>query len=97
MLFGIPRRQEKLAAEEKRLEWVKKQLPAVLSECAVSLMELPTSRRQMEERSELEAKRVSTTLMETGGRPTRPMRPVADIREREHTDERLPRPLPLGV
>ena len=57
-LDSIERRREKLAAEEKRLEWVKKQLPAVLSECAVSLMELPTSRREMEERSELEAKQV---------------------------------------
>ena len=60
-LDSIERRREKLTAEEKRLEWVKKQLPTVLSECAASLTELPTSHRQMEERSELEAKRRSLT------------------------------------
>ena len=88
-LDSIERRREKLAAEEKRLEWVKKQLPAVLSECAVSLMELPTSRRQMEERTELEVKQVYNTLMDTGGRPSRPIQPVPDIKDSEHTDEHV--------
>ena len=88
-LDSIERQREKLAAEEKRLEWVKKQLPVVLSECAVSLMELPTSRRQMKKRSELEAKRVYTTLVDTGGRLRRPIRPVPDIHDAEHTDEDL--------
>ena len=41
-LKGMERRREKLVPEEKRLEWVKKQLPAILLECAVSLMELPS-------------------------------------------------------
>lgn len=88
-LDSIERRREKLAAEEKRLKWVKKQLPAVLSECAVSLMELPESRPQMEERSELEAKRVYTTLVDAGGRPSRPIRPVPDIHDAERTDEHV--------
>ena len=88
-LRTIEEQREKLAAEEKRLEWVKKQLPAVLSECAASLTELPTSRRQMEERSELEAKQVYTTLVDTGGRPTRPIRPVPDVYDAEHTDEHV--------
>ncbi len=88
-LDSIERRREKLAAEEKRLEWVKKQLPAVLSECAASLMELPTSRRQMEEKSELEAKKVYNTLMDTGGRPSRRIRPVPDIHDAEHTDKHV--------
>ncbi len=88
-LRTIEEQREKLAAEEKRLEWVKKQLPAVLSECAVSLIELPTSRRQMEERSELEAKRVYTTLVDTGGRPSRPIRPVPDIQDAECKDEHI--------
>ena len=88
-LRTIEEQREKLAAEEKRLEWVKKQLPVVLSECAASLTELPTSRRQMEERSELEAKQVYTTLVDTGGRPTRPIRPVPDVYDAEHTDEDL--------
>ncbi len=88
----IEGRRELLSAEEKRLEWVKQQLPAVLSECAaslISLMGLPTSRRQMEERSELEARRVYTTLVATGGRPTRPIRAVPDSHDHEHTDEHL--------
>ncbi len=88
-LRTIERQREKLPAEEKRLEWVKKQLPAVLSECAASLMELPTSRRQMEERSELEARQVYNTLMDTGGRPSRPIRPVPDVYDAEHTDEHI--------
>ena len=88
-LHSIERRREKLAAEEKRSEWVKKQLPAVLSECAASLMELPTSRCQMEERTELEAKQVYNTLMDTGGRPSRPIRPVPDIHDAEHTDKHV--------
>ncbi len=88
-LRTIERQRELLAAEEKRLEWVKQQLPAVLSECAASLTELPTSRRQMEERSELEAKQVYTTLVDTGGRPTRPIRPVPDVYDAEHTDEHV--------
>ncbi|MCJ1467472.1 hypothetical protein MMC07_006097 [Pseudocyphellaria aurata] len=83
----IERQRESLHAEKKRLEWVKKQLPAVFSECAASMMKLPTSRRQMEERSELEAKQVYTTLVDTGGRPTRPIRPVSDVYDAEHTDE----------
>ncbi|KAL9024567.1 MAG: hypothetical protein Q9196_006425 [Gyalolechia fulgens] len=81
---------EKLAAEEKRLEWATQQLPAVLSECAASLMGRPTSCRQIEERSELEAKRVFNTLIERGGRPTRPMRPVQNSQERDHADQNLP-------
>ena len=85
-LRTIEEQREKLIAEEKRLEWVKKQLPAVLSECAASLTELPISRRQMEERSELEAKQVYTTLVDTGGRPTRPIRPVPDVYDAEYTD-----------
>ena len=88
-LDSIERRREKLTAEKKRLEWVKKQIPAVLSECTVSLTELSTSRRQMEERSELEAKQVYNTVMDTGGRPRRPIRPVPDIHNTEHTDEHL--------
>ena len=52
-------------------------------------MELPTSRRQMEERSELEARQVYNTLMDTGGRPSRPIRPVPDIYDAEHTDEHI--------
>ena len=88
-LRTIERQREKLTAEEKRLEWVKKQLPAVFSECAASLTELPTSRRQMEERSELEAKQVYTTLVDTGGRPSRPIRPVPDIHDAEHTDKHV--------
>ena len=88
-LRTIEEQRGKLAAEEKRLEWVKKQFPAVLSECAASLMELPESRPQMEERSELEVKRVYNTLVDTGGRPGRPIRPVPDIHNAEHTDEHL--------
>ena len=88
-LRTIEEQREKLTAEEKRLEWVKKQLPAVLSECAVSLMELPTSRRQMVERSELAAKRVYTTLVDIGGRPSRPVRPVPDIQDVECKDEHI--------
>ena len=70
-LDDIERLREQLAPEEKRLNWVKQQLPAVLSECTASLAEMPASRREMEERSELEAKRVFNTLVDTGGRPTR--------------------------
>ena len=88
-LDSIERQREKLTAEDKRLEWVKKQIPAVLSECNVSLTELSTSRRQMEERSELQAKRVYTTLVDTGGRPSRPIRPVSDIHDAERTDEHV--------
>ena len=88
-LDAIERQREKLPAEEKRLEWVKKQLPAVLSECAATLMELPTSRRQMEEKSELEAKKVYNTLMDTGGRPSRPIRLVPDVYDAEHTDRHV--------
>ncbi len=89
VLDMIERQRKWLAPEEKRLEWVKQQLPPVLSECAASLKELPTSRRQMEERSELEAKRVYNTLLDTGGRPTRPIQPVPDVHDGEHTDEHL--------
>ena len=52
-------------------------------------MELPTSRRQMEEKSELEAKKVYNTLMDTGGRPSRRIRPVPDIHDAEHTDKHV--------
>ena len=85
-LGKIETEYEWLAAEEKRLEWVKQQLPAVLLECAESLIDLPISRRQMEERSELEAKRVFNLLIETGGRPIRLIRPVPDIEKCEYTD-----------
>lgn len=85
----IETKREWVAAEEKRLEWVKQQLPAVLSECAASLMEMPASRREMELRSELEAREVFNALVETGGRPTRPIRPVSDRQERDHADEHL--------
>jgi len=87
-LRTIEREREWLAAEEKRLEWVKQQLPAVLSECAASLTEAPTSRCEMVERSELEAKRVFNTLMDAGGRPSRPIRPVPDIQDGD-TDKHL--------
>ncbi|KAI4145790.1 MAG: hypothetical protein LQ341_002268 [Variospora aurantia] len=74
---------------EKRLEWAKQQLLAVLAECAASLEGRPTSRRLMEERSELEAKRVFSNLVETGGKPSRPIRPLPDSSEREHADQHL--------
>ncbi|KAL9036726.1 MAG: hypothetical protein Q9180_004130 [Flavoplaca navasiana] len=89
-LHDMERSLEKLASEEKRWEWAKQQLAAVLSECAGSLIGRPTSCRQIEERSELEAKRVFNTLIETGGRPTRPIRPVRNSQEREHADQDLP-------
>jgi len=83
----IEEKREWLSAEEKQLEWVKQQLPAVLSECAASLVGRPTSRREMELRSEV--KEVFNTLVETGGRPTRSIRPVPDSQERDHIDEHL--------
>lgn len=43
----------------------------------------------MELRSELGVKEVFNTLVETGGRPTRSIRPVPDSQERDHTDEHL--------
>ncbi|CAF9924413.1 MAG: hypothetical protein ALECFALPRED_002745 [Alectoria fallacina] len=43
----------------------------------------------MEERSELEAKQVYITLMDTDGRPTRPIRPVSDVYDAEYTDEHV--------
>jgi len=43
----------------------------------------------MEERSELEAKGVYNTLMDTGRRPTRPIQPVPDVHDGEYTDEYL--------
>ena len=89
MRESIERHLECLAGEEKRLEWVKKQLPAVLSECAASLMEVPASCREMQERSEIEAKQVYKALMETGGRPSRPIRSVPDIYDTKNTDEHL--------
>ncbi len=85
----IEGRRELLLAEEKRLEWVKQQLPAILSECAASLMGLSTSRRQMKERSELEARRVYITLMKTDERSTRPIRSMPDSHDHENTDEHL--------
>lgn len=82
-------KRERLAAEEERLEWVKQQLPAVLSECAASLMVVPASCREMELRTELEAKGIFKALVETGGRSTRPIRRMSDSRECDHTDELL--------
>ena len=52
-------------------------------------MGAPTSLREMELRNELEAKEIFNALMETGGRPTRPIRPVSVRQERGHTDEHL--------
>ncbi|KAL8907054.1 MAG: hypothetical protein Q9207_001634 [Kuettlingeria erythrocarpa] len=80
---------EWLPVEGKRLEWAKQQLLAVLAECAASLEGRPTSLRLMEERSELEAKRVFNDLVETGGKPTRAMRPVPDCLEHDHADQHL--------
>ncbi len=50
---------------------------------------MPASRREMELRSELEAREVFNALVETGGRPTRPIRPVSNRQERDHADEHL--------
>ena len=86
-LDAIERQREKLPAEEKRLEWVKKQLSVVLSECAASLIELPISRRQIKERSELKAKQVYNTLINTGGRSSHSIRPMPDIHDSEHMNE----------
>lgn len=88
-LRAIERQRELLVVEKKRLKWVKQQLPAVLAEYAASLMEFPTSRRQMMKRSEIEAKRVYTALVNTGERPTRSIQFVPDIQEHEPTDEHL--------
>ncbi|KAL8974167.1 MAG: hypothetical protein Q9197_001588 [Variospora fuerteventurae] len=74
---------------EKRLEWAKQQLLAVLAECVTSSEGRPTSRRLMEGRSELEAKRVFSNLVETGGKPSRPIRPLPENLEREHADQHV--------
>ena len=71
------------------MKWVKKQLSAILSECAASLIELSKSRSQMKERSELKAKRVYNTLMNTGERPRPSIRSVPDVYDVEHTDEHV--------
>lgn len=67
---------EHLAREEKRFEWVKQEFTQVLSDCAASLMGAPILRRRIEESSKLEATQVFNTLLATGGKPTRSMRPV---------------------
>ncbi|KAL9016775.1 MAG: hypothetical protein Q9185_005905 [Variospora sp. 1 TL-2023] len=72
---------------EKRLEWAKQQLLTVLTECATSSEGRPISRRLIEERSELEAKRVLSNLVETGGKPNRPIRRLPENSEREHADQ----------
>lgn len=88
-LSTIEKQRELLAAEGKRLEWIKQQLLAVLSEYTALLIGAPNSRREMEEGNELEAKRDFNSLVETGGRLTRPIRSVTDSQERDHTDEHL--------
>ena len=37
----------------------------------------------------MEAKQVYTTLVDTGRRPTRPIRPVSDVYKAEYTDEHI--------
>lgn len=72
---------EWLKAEEQRLEWIKQQFPLILSECANLLIGTPSSCRQMKERMEADIRRVYASLISTGGRPTRPIRPVSDVEE----------------
>lgn len=86
-LNNIEKWREKLAAEKKRLEWVKKQFPMILSKCVILLMKLSISRRQMEEKSELEVKQVYNILMDMGGRPRRPILLIFNIHNVEHTNE----------
>ena len=52
-------------------------------------MKLSTSCRQMEKKSKLEAKKVYNTLMDTGGRPSRQIRPIPDIHDAKHTDKHV--------
>ena len=85
-LRRIETNREWIAAEEKRLEWAKHQLPGVLSECVLLLKGAPTSCREMELRSELEAKEVFNALVGLHGRPSRPIRPVIDNQGRNPTD-----------
>ena len=83
----IERQHEWVAAEEKRSKWANEQLPAVLSECIALLRGTPASLREMELRSEFEAREVCNTLLGTGGRPTRPIRPVPNTQEHDYTDK----------
>ena len=71
------------------LKRVKQQLPAILSECINSTSGSPTSRHKLEEACELEARQVHNTLIEMGGRPTRPIRPVSNTLNPEQTDDLL--------
>ena len=77
---------EWLKAEQQRLEWIKQQFPLILSECANLLIGTPSSCRQMKERMEADTRRVYASLISTGGRPTRPIRPVSDVEEGDHVD-----------
>ena len=97
---NLSRRREKIRSEifcqqldlgrkEILLKRVKQQLPAILSECIDSASGLSTSRHRLEETCELEARQIYNTLIEMGGRPSRPMRPPSNAWNSEQTDDLL--------
>ncbi|KAL8770163.1 MAG: hypothetical protein Q9209_004005 [Squamulea sp. 1 TL-2023] len=85
----IKLQRETIAAEERRLGWVKQQLPAVLSECATLTTQTSISRRKMEESIKLKVIKIFNTLTETGGIPTRPIRAFSSCQNLGHTDYHL--------
>ncbi|KAL8788358.1 MAG: hypothetical protein Q9213_001755 [Squamulea squamosa] len=85
----IKLQRETIAAEERRLWWVKQQLPAVLLECATLTTQTPICRRKMEESIKLEVMKIFNTLTETGGIPTRPIRAFPSCQDPGHTDYHL--------
>lgn len=86
LLHKMDNQLERLEPEEKRLKWIKLQFPLILSECAHSLIEKPTSCHHMKERIEADTRQVYASLISMGGRPTRPIRPVPGVEEGDQAD-----------
>ncbi|KAL8724899.1 MAG: hypothetical protein Q9166_007682 [cf. Caloplaca sp. 2 TL-2023] len=85
----MKRRRGFVATEGKRMNGVKQQIPAVLTECAASLIGAPQSYGKMVEFSKLGAIEAYDSLVKTYGRPTRSIGPVPYNENSQHGDDLL--------
>lgn len=85
----LGRTGKRLRKKELLLKRVRQQLPAILSECIDSTSGSPLFRCRLKESYELAVRQLYDTLIEMGGRPSRPIQPAPSALKSKRTDKFL--------
>lgn len=75
-----------LKIEKQRFEWIKQQFPLIFSKCVNLLIETSFFCRQMKKKMKIDIKRIYASLINTGEKSIRSIRPVFDVEENDQVN-----------